>query len=98
MIERDEDRAHAHRVVGWLTSAVWNKYAAGIKKHSGHLPDKGGLLHEAECEVLDQAVYIQTLREQLERVYESMQEHEFSVAMDALGLILHGTPEDRLPT
>lgn len=93
----EPDRQHATRVVNWLTEAVWNKYDAGIKRHGGHLPDKGGLLHEAECEVLDQAVYIRTLREQLARIEGWIEAGRTEDALIAIGYILRGSPLDRLP-
>jgi hypothetical protein len=94
----EQNREHALRVVNWLTTAVWNKYDAGIVKHGGHLPDKGGLLHEAECEVLDQAVYIRTLREQLTRIEKWIEDGNTENALIAIGHILRGSPRDRFPT
>ena len=93
----EQNREHALRVVNWLTTAVWNKYDAGIVKHGGHLPDKGGILHEAECEVLDQAVYIRTLREQLLRVERWLDRGALDKALIAIGYILRGSPQDTFP-
>jgi len=97
VIEREDDRAHVARVIDWLTEAVAAKYAGGIRRHGGHLPDKGGVLHELECEVLDQAVYAQTLREQLVRVEGFLEAGRVEDAMIGLNHILRGTPADRLP-
>ncbi len=97
MIEREDDRAHCNRVISWLATAVTNKYAAGCRSHGGHLPDTGGLLHEAECEVLDQVVYVSTLREQLVRVEGFLEAGRVQDAMIALNHILRGSPADRLP-
>lgn len=97
MIEREEDRAHCRRVVDWFFSAATNKYARGIKEHGGHLPDKGGLLAEAEAECLDLPIYVRTLREQLERIERFLEAGRVEDAMVALAHILHGTPRDRLP-
>ena len=91
------DHQHLTRIVNWLSESVWNKYAAGIQKHGGHLPDKGGLLHEAECEVLDQAVYIRTLREQLQRIEKWIEDGKTENALVAVGHILRGSTLDRLP-
>lgn len=93
----DPDRDHALRIVNWLSESVFNKYAAGIKKHGGHLPNKGGLLHEAECEVLDQAVYIRTLREQLGRIEKWIEDGKTEHALVGIGHILRGTPLDTFP-
>lgn len=98
MIDREDDRAHVRRVIDWVAENVYTKYAAGIRKHGGHLPDKGGLLHEAECEVLDQVVYVNTLREQLLRVERFLEDGRIEDAMVAMSHILHGTPADRLPS
>lgn len=97
MIEREDDRAHVGRVIDWLVENIYKKYSAGIRRHGGHLPDKGGVLHELECEVLDQAVYASTLREQLGRVETFLEDGRIEDAMIALRHILHGTPADRLP-
>ena len=93
----DADRQHASRVARWLTDATLAKYEAGVAHHGGHLPNKGGLLHEAECEVLDQAVYIFTLREQLQRVEKWIEDGNTENALIAIGHILRGTPLDRFP-
>lgn len=93
----DPDRDHALRIVNWLSESVYNKYAAGIKKHGGHLPNKGGLLNEAECEVLDQAVYIFTLREQLLRIEKWIEDGKTEHALVALNHLLRGTPLDTFP-
>lgn len=98
MIEIEQDRAHCNRIVNWFAETVTDKYAAGIREHGGHLPDKGGLLHEAECEVLDLAVYVRTLREQLTRIEGWLKDGRVEDAMIGLRHILHGTPADRMPT
>jgi hypothetical protein len=98
MMMDEPDRQHALRILNWLSEAVYDKYQKGVAHHGGHLPNKGGLLREAECEVLDQAVYVFTIREQLLRVEKWVEYGECEKALIALHHILHGTPADTLPT
>ena len=97
MIMDEPDRQHALSVISWFSEASFDKYAKGIKEHGGHLPDKGGLLKEAECEVLDQAIYLRTVRVQLQRVERWLEDGKTENALVAIGHILRGTPLDRLP-
>jgi hypothetical protein len=92
----EQDTKHALEISEWFDSAVFSKYSQGVFEHGGHLPDKGGLLAEAEAECLDLPVYIRTLRGQLERVLEALRVGHYTQAEDSLAAILHGTPEDRL--
>jgi hypothetical protein len=93
----DPDWAHLGRVTKWLSLATIDKYQAGVQEHGGHLPNKGGLLREAESEVIDQAVYLHTLREQLLRVEKWMEHGETNKARIALRFILRGTATDLFP-
>jgi hypothetical protein len=97
VIEIAQDREHAARIVNWFSVEAVAKYARGIKEHGGHLPDKGGLLAEAEAECLDLPIYIRTIREQLERAVALIQNGRGDDAVLALNIILYGTPADRLP-
>ena len=93
----EPDRQHALSIVGWFHESALNKYAKGIFEHGGHLPDKGGLLHEAECEVLDQAIYLRTVRGQLLRIEKWIEDGATEKALVAIGHILRGSTLDRLP-
>jgi hypothetical protein len=97
MMMDEPDRQHALRILNWLSEAVYDKYQKGVAHHGGHLPNKGGLLHEAECEVLDQAVYVRTIREQLERIEKWTEDGKTENALIAIGHILRGTPRDTFP-
>lgn len=97
MILEDKPRAHALRVINWLSESVFSKYSAGQKAHGGYLPEKGGVLHELECEIFDQAVYTHALREQLAHVLDLLVEGRVEDAIVTVNLILHGTSADRLP-
>lgn len=93
----DADREHALSVINWFSEASFNKYAKGIQEHGGHLPDKGGLLHEAECEILDQAIYLRTVRAQLLRIERWLEHGATEKALIAIGHVLRGTPLDLFP-
>jgi hypothetical protein len=97
-IEQDQDIDHAHRILNWVTTGIWNKYARGIAEHGGHLPHKGGLLKEAECEVLDLIVYVSTIREQMTRIEGQLEAGRVEDARLGLRHLLHGTTADRMPT
>lgn len=90
-------RDHAVRIIQRLSRLTAEKYAAGQREHGGDLWKKGGLLRELEHEVVDQGVYALTLREQLATTLDWLMAGKVEEAMIALNLILHGTPEDRLP-
>jgi hypothetical protein len=93
----EPDRQHRARILKWLDLALSWKYELGQQQHGGYLPDKGGLLFEAENEMIDQAVYLQTLREQLLRVESWIEHGATDKALIALGLILRGSTYDRFP-
>ena len=56
---------HLQRIKDEFTSLVDAKYRAGQKEHGGTLLEKEGLLDMGIEEVLDLAVYLLTLKEQL---------------------------------
>jgi hypothetical protein len=89
------DETNAQQIVDWFGPSVKAKYAKGAAEHGGELPFKGGLLGEAESEVLDFAVYVRTIRAQLQSVLHLIQSDP-GLAYRQLRCILHGTPADRL--
>ena len=91
-----EDRDHISAITAWFDDTVAVKYANGVKEHGGHLPDKGGVFAEAENEVLDMAVYLRTLRGQLEGVLALLQAHRPDAAEYNLKAILFGDMARRL--
>src|SRR3990167_2526215 len=56
---------HANRIENWFSRLMHKKYEAGQKEHGGDLWDKTGMLTHAIEEVIDLAVYLQTMEEQL---------------------------------
>lgn len=62
-----DQQAHLQRILSEFTKDASEKYISGQKEHGGNLWEKPGMLDNAIQEVLDLAVYLYTLREQLER-------------------------------
>ena len=92
----EQDRQHAITIINWFSTEAFNKYHRGTVEHGGHLPDKGGLLAEAEAEALDLPIYLRTLRDQLDRVLTALRDGRVDEAITSLHRILNGTPADRL--
>ena len=90
--------SHAVSIVNWAASDLLSKYSAGQEHYGGYLPEKGGLLREIECEVLDQAVYARTIRLQLEGILDALNRGEVKIAKDSLRMMLRGSTKDRLPS
>lgn len=57
--------AHLQRILEQLVQRTSAKYRAGQAEHGGDLAEKANLLDEALSEVIDLAIYLLTLREQL---------------------------------
>lgn len=93
----EQDRLHILSIIDWFSVHGFKKYAAGTVEHGGHLPNKGGLLKEAEAESLDLPIYLRTLRVQLQRVLLAINEGRTKEAATALHRILNGKPDDLLP-
>jgi hypothetical protein len=62
-----DNEAHLQRILERVVRDVSAKYRAGQREHGGHLWEKSGMLEHAIEEVLDLAVYLYTLKEQMER-------------------------------
>ena len=62
-----EHEAHLSRILTHLTADLRTKYEQGQREHGGNLWLKPGMLDQAIAEVLDLAVYLYTLKEQLAR-------------------------------
>lgn len=60
-----DHEAHLQRILGAVTRDIDAKYRKGQVEHGGNLWLKPGMLDNAIEEVLDLAVYLYTLREQL---------------------------------
>jgi hypothetical protein len=60
-----EHEAHLDTIKTQITELIDTKYRAGQKEHGGTLWQKPGLLDEAIKEVVDLAVYLLTLKEQI---------------------------------
>jgi hypothetical protein len=68
---------HLARIKTTVAELIDTKYRAGQKEHGGTLWLKPGLLDEAINEVIDLAVYLLTLKEQIDNVvkkYDSLAE------------------------
>jgi hypothetical protein len=63
MSEDHED--HLNRIKTQVINLIDTKYRAGQKEHGGNLWLKTGLLDEAINEVIDLAVYLLTMKEQI---------------------------------
>lgn len=68
MTDGERGQIHAERLALQIAEDVRAKYVRGQQEHGGHLPDKAGLLDHAIQEVLDLAVYLYTLRDQVARL------------------------------
>ena len=93
----EQDHQHVLSVMAWFSDEAMAKYTRGVAEHGGHLPDKGGMLAEAEAECLDLPIYLRTLRDQLRRIESWLEHGRVEDAKLGLHCILHGTPADRLP-
>lgn len=60
-----DHEAHLTRILSQLTRDLRSKYENGQREHGGNLWLKSGMLDNAIAEVLDLAVYLYTLKEQL---------------------------------
>lgn len=60
--------AHIEGIVERVSADLRTKYAAGQKEHGGNLWEKPGMIDYAIEEVLDLAVYLYTLRDDLRRL------------------------------
>jgi hypothetical protein len=92
----DADWDNLSSIVGWFGEAATVKYTVGSREHGGELRQKGGLVAEAENEILDQAIYVRTIRKQLDGVLCALDSGHVSDAAAALRFILYGSPQDRL--
>lgn len=70
----NEQEAHLRDVKYNVLKDLDAKYRAGQEKHKEFLPDKSGLIDEAIAEVLDLAVYLYTLRDQINNVKTKLDE------------------------
>lgn len=59
------NQAHLDSIVRELTQDIRAKYAKGQEEHGGRIWEKPGMLDHAIEEVLDLAVYLYTLKQQL---------------------------------
>ena len=91
-------KSHAIAIVNWVARALLDKYANGQESYGGFLPEKGGLLREIECEVLDQAVYVRTIRMQLDSILDALNRGDVDIAKTSLKMLLRGSTKDRLPS
>jgi hypothetical protein len=66
-----EHEAHLQRVLTRFTRALSQKYRAGQREHGGNLWTKRGMLDRAIEEAIDQAIYLMTLREQIENGFDA---------------------------
>jgi hypothetical protein len=64
-----EQRDHALKLAEEFQFLMLRKYKKGQKEHGGNLWDKETLLDNAIDEVVDLAIYLLTLREQLNRKF-----------------------------
>lgn len=62
------DEHHLQAILATLEERVSEKYHKGCAEHGGHLWEKSGLIDEALNEVVDLAVYLITLKEQISQV------------------------------
>ena len=65
---RNEDHAHAERIIDLQGALIRRKYAAGRAEHGGSLWTKPGMLAHAIDEVTDLNVYLLTLRDQVSHI------------------------------
>ncbi len=69
-MEPDQE-SHLQRIMARFSVALSKKYRAGQKEHGGSLWLKRGLLDRAIEEAIDQAIYLMTLREQIENGFDA---------------------------
>ncbi len=62
----DEQEAHLGRISQATQEKLRAKYEKGVKEHGGNLWQKPGIIDMAIDEALDQIVYLETLKEQIE--------------------------------
>ena len=94
----ERDRQSAVDTINWFADKAYTKCLAGSEQHGGTLVEKGGLLQEMECEVLDQAIYVRAIRHQLEGILDAINRGDYQDAAVSLKMLLRGSPKDTLPS
>ena len=84
----EKDRTHVLTICRRFAEEATRKYVAGVREHGGHLPDKPGMLANLRAEVLDLAIYQDTLTDQLRRVLALMDEARYAEARTSLAAVL----------
>lgn len=69
-----EQEGHLQSIKDWFVGEVDSKYRKGQAEHGGNLWMKSGIIDMALEEVLDQAVYLYTLREQIKAIQQHFDE------------------------
>lgn len=69
-----EHQEHLDSILTQFTQLCAAKYIKGNTEHGGFLPDKDGLLDMAIDEVVDLAVYLLTLKQQLKELVRKIDE------------------------
>lgn len=77
-----EHEKHLGRIKTQIIDLIDAKYRAGQEEHKGNLWEKSGLLDEAINEVIDLAVYLLTLKEQIVKVGEKYDNLKESMLVD----------------
>lgn len=67
-----QHEAHLKRIVDRFSADVSAKYRKGQAEHGGNLWQKGGMIDFAIEEVIDLAVYLYTLKEQVEEAEKAL--------------------------
>ena len=69
-----EQEQHLESIKSWFTTEIDKKYRAGQKEHGGNLWLKAGIIDMALEEVLDMAVYLVTLKSQIQKIQTKFDE------------------------
>lgn len=64
--------AHVSRILTRFNAALRAKYEKGQQEHGGNLWQKSGMIDFAIEEVIDLAVYLYTLKEQMEEAEKAL--------------------------
>lgn len=76
MKNRTEIEDHVYDIMDEADVLIYNKYMEGQYKHGGHLWEETAedLLEEAIDEAVDMVIYLLTLREKIEKRYETAED------------------------
>jgi len=80
--------AHASAIATDTGRAIREKYLRGHEEHGGYLPEKPAMLAHATDEVIDLAVYLHTMRTQLNDVRDLLKAGMAGPALVALERLL----------